>query len=69
MDPLRVKWWDPKHLEPSQICDLSLHPKFQSPTITPSHNKAGDSEEQGKKEQRKKERKKEKKKTTILMAT
>ena len=41
MDPLRVKWWGPKHLGPSYICELSLHPKFQSPSITPSHKKAG----------------------------
>ena len=59
MDPLRVKWWGPKHLGPSYICELSLHPKFQSPTITPSHKKAGDSEE---KERQKRKRKKGKKK-------
>ena len=41
MDPLRVKRWDPKHLRPSYICELSLHPKFRSPSITPSHKKAG----------------------------
>ena len=36
MDPLRVKLWGPKHLGPSYICELSLHQKFQSPSITPS---------------------------------
>ena len=41
MDPLKVKCWDPKHLGPSYICELSLHPKFRSPSITPSHKKAG----------------------------
>ena len=63
MDPLRVKWWVPKHLRPTYICELSLHPKFQRLTITPSHKKAGASEE------RKKEEEEERKKTTILMAT
>ena len=43
MDPLRVKWWGPKHLEPSYICELSLHQKFQSPCITPSHKKTANS--------------------------
>ena len=61
MDTLRVKWLGPKHLGPSYICELSLHPKFQSPSITPIHKKAGAAE-------RKKKKKKEKK-TTILMAT
>ena len=51
-----VKWWGPKHLGPSNICELSLHPKFQSPTITPSHKKAGDSKERRKKEERKKKK-------------
>ena len=63
MDPLRVKWWGPKHLGPSYICELSLHPKFRSPSITPSHKKAGAAERKNR------ERKKERKKTTILMAT
>ena len=58
MDPRKVKWWGPKHLWPSYICDLSLHPKFQSPSIIPSHKKAGEAER--KKEERKKERKKKK---------
>ena len=60
MDPLRVKWWGPKHLGAYYICELSSHPKFQSPTITPSHKKAGDSEEERrKKEERKKKEKKQ----------
>ena len=49
MDPLRVKWWGPKHLGPSYICELSLHPKFRSPSITPSYKKAGAEEQRTKK--------------------
>ena len=45
MDPLRVKWWGPN--------ELSLHPGFQSPTITPSHKKAGAAER--KKERRRRQ--------------
>ena len=45
MDPLRVKWWGPKHLTSYYFCELSLHPKFQSPSITLSYKKAGDSGE------------------------
>ena len=57
MDILGVKWWGPKHLGPSYICELSLHPKFQSPSITPSHKKAGAAEEERKnKEEEKKQR-------------
>ena len=56
MDPLRVKLWGPKHLGPSCICDLSLHPKFQSPTITPSHKKAGAAERRKKEEERRKKK-------------
>ena len=59
MDPLMVKLWGPKHLGPSYICELSLHQKFQSPTITPSHKKAGAAERRKKKERRKKEEKKQ----------
>ena len=51
MDPLRVKWLGPKHLGPSYICELSLHQKLQSPNITPSHEKAGNPEEERKKEE------------------
>ena len=65
MDPLRVKLWGPKHVGPSYICELSLHQKFQSPTITPSHKKLGRQKERKKK----KEEEEERKKTTILMAT
>ena len=60
MDPLRVKWWGPKHLGPSYICELSLHPKFRSPSITPSHKKAG-AAERTEKEQRKNRERTEKK--------
>ena len=31
MDPLRIKWWGPKHLGPSNICELSLPTKLQPP--------------------------------------
>ena len=54
MDPLRVKRWDPKHLRPSYICELSLHPKFRSPSITPSHKKAGAAERKNRERTKKK---------------
>ena len=54
MDPLRVKWWGPKHLGPSYICELSLHPKFRSPSITPSHKKAGAAERKNREQRKKK---------------
>ena len=38
MDPLRVKWWDPKHLGSSYFCELSLHTEFQSHSTSPSIN-------------------------------
>ena len=53
MDPLGVKWWGPKHLGPSYICELSLHPKFHSHSITPSHKKAGEAERTKKKKKKK----------------
>ena len=40
LDPIKLFYI--AHLLPSYICELSLHQKFQSPTITPSHKKAGD---------------------------
>ena len=46
MDPLRVKWWGQKHLGPSYICELNLHPKFRSTSITPSHKKLGRQKEE-----------------------
>jgi len=52
MDPLKVKWWGPKHLGPSYICELSLHPKFRIPSITPSYKKAGAEEQRKKKEKK-----------------
>ena len=52
MDPLTVKWWGQKHLKPYYFCELSLHLKFQSPSITPFYKKAGAAER--KKEERKK---------------
>ena len=36
MDPLRVKWWGPKHLGPSYFCELSLPTKFQTSKTSPS---------------------------------
>ena len=51
------KWWGPKQLGPSYICELSLHPKFQSPSITPSHKKAGAAERRTEKKNREEEKK------------
>ena len=36
MDPLRVKWWGPKHLGPSYFCELSFPTKFQTSKTSPS---------------------------------
>ena len=58
------KFDGPKHLGPFYICELSLHQKFQNPSITPSHKKAGEAERR-----RKKKKERRRKKTTILMAT
>ena len=58
MDPLGVKWWGPKHLGPSYICELSLHPKFRSPSITPSHKKAGAAERRTEKKEEQRRKKK-----------
>ena len=33
--PLRVKWWGPKHLRPSYLCELNLYQKFQSSSTAP----------------------------------
>ena len=55
MDPLTVKWWGPKHLKPYYFCELSLHPKFQSPSITPSYKKAGAAEERRRRRKKKNE--------------
>ena len=48
------KFDGPKHLGPSYICELSLHKKFQSPSITPSHKKAGEADRRKKKERKEK---------------
>ena len=39
MDPLRSKWWGPKHIGSSYFCELSLHTEFQSPNTYPSGRK------------------------------
>ena len=55
MDPLRVKWWGTKHLGPSYICELSLHPKFGALALLLLIKKLGrQKERRKKKEERKK---------------
>ena len=66
MDPLTVKWRGPNHLKPYYFCELSLHPKFQSPSITPSYKKAGVAEERRRRRRRKKKKQEEGKQKTRL---
>ena len=40
MDPLRVKWWGPKQLGPSNICELNLPTKLQPPGMPTTGPKA-----------------------------